>query len=160
MTRLPLLVRRAIAGGIRRLLPEAGTGPSGFSLHDWTWTVEARATAIDGTVGSATIEGSGHPGYTATAAIIVEVALSTAHRDRSTARSGCLTPALAIGAHDFPKLTLPWLMHRAETSRSELGSDSWTSGFEANQPALEAVLRYAKPNGLTQTRLIPESVFE
>lgn len=98
MTRLPLVARRAIASGIRKFLPEAGTGPSGSYLHDWDWTVEARAVAHDGAVGTATIEGSGHPGYTATAAIIVEVALSMVARDRGTARTGCITPALAIGA--------------------------------------------------------------
>ncbi len=98
MTRLPLSVRRAVAGGIRKFLPEAGTGPSGSYLRDWAWTVQARATCHDGAVGVATIQGTGHPGYTATAAIIVEVALSMTKRDDHAKRSGCVTPALAIGA--------------------------------------------------------------
>ena len=97
MTRLPLAVRRVIAGWIRKILPKAGTGPSGLYLHDWAWTVQAHATCHNGTVGTATIQGSGHPGYTATAAIIVEVALSMANRVDHTRRSGCITPALAIG---------------------------------------------------------------
>ncbi|WP_174296753.1 saccharopine dehydrogenase NADP-binding domain-containing protein [Sphingomonas bacterium] len=100
MTRLPLTVRRAIASGIRKILPEAGTGPSGSYLHDWNWTVQAHATGRNGAVGTATIEGSGHPGYTATAAIIVEVALRMAARRSGTSRAGCITPALAIGASD------------------------------------------------------------
>lgn len=100
MTRLPLPMRRSIAGAIRRVLPEAGTGPSGPYLHDWTWTVHARATSLDGTVGVATMDGRGHPGYTATAAIIVEVALRMASRERGRGRSGCLTPALAMGTSD------------------------------------------------------------
>ena len=41
--------------------------------------------------------GVGDPGYTATAAIIVEVAVRMAARQRGTGRSGCITPALAIG---------------------------------------------------------------
>ena len=98
MTRLPLSVRRAVAGRVRTILPKAGTGPSGSYLRDWAWTVQARATCHDGTVGTATIQGTGHPGYTATAAIIVEVALSMANRGDHTRRSGCITPALAIGA--------------------------------------------------------------
>lgn len=98
LTRLPLSVRRAAASRARKILPEAGSGPSGSYLHDWEWTVEAHATSRDGTIGTATIEGTGHPGYTATAAIIVEVALSMADRDRPARRSGCITPALAIGA--------------------------------------------------------------
>ena len=98
MTRLPLSIRRAVAGRIRNVLPEAGTGPSGSYLRDWSWTVEARATGAGGAVGMATITGTGHPGYTATAAIIVEVALSMADRAGRSHRSGCITPALAIGA--------------------------------------------------------------
>ena len=98
LTRLPLPLRRAVAGGIRKLLPEAGSGPSGSYLRDWAWTVEARATARHGGTGTATIAGTGHPGYTATAAIMVEVALNMADHDGGASRSGCITPALAIGA--------------------------------------------------------------
>lgn len=98
VTRLPLVVRRALAGQVRKILPEAGTGPSGSYLHDWEWSVVARATSSEGVTGSATIKGTGHPGYTATAAIIVEVALSMADHERRSHRSGCITPALAIGA--------------------------------------------------------------
>ena len=79
------------------MLPEAGSGPTGDYLRDWNWTVESCATTREGAVGTAVIEGSGHPGYTATAAIIVEVALSMSTRERGTGRSGCITPALAIG---------------------------------------------------------------
>ena len=98
LSRLPIFVRRAGAARLRKLLPAAGTGPSGRYLTDWSWTVQARATAHDGAVGVATITGVGHPGYTATAAIIVEVALSIADRDHGRKRAGCITPALAIGA--------------------------------------------------------------
>jgi short subunit dehydrogenase-like uncharacterized protein len=97
MTRLPLPIRRSIAGAIRRVLPDAGTGPSESYLHDWTWTVHARPTSLYGTVGVAMMDGRGHPGYTATAAIIVEVALRMAARQRGTGRSGCLTPSAGNG---------------------------------------------------------------
>ena len=102
LTRLPLAGRRAASGQIRKILPEAGTGPSGSYLRDWEWEVEARATSRAGAFGIATIAGSGHPGYTATAAIIVEVALSMADRGGRPRRSGCITPALAIGAAAEP----------------------------------------------------------
>ncbi|CAN5278070.1 saccharopine dehydrogenase NADP-binding domain-containing protein [soil metagenome] len=95
MTRLPLSVRGWLATGLRRRLPRAGTGPADHYLRDWAWTVEARATTRGGTVGVATLTGIGHPGYTATAALLVEVGLSIVHGD--TNRSGCLTPALALG---------------------------------------------------------------
>ncbi len=97
-TDLPLPVREAAAAGLRRILPEAGTGPSDSYLEDWAWTVEARATGADNAVGVATIEGTGHPGYTATAAIIVEVALHMLDCSAPDRRTGCLTPALVICA--------------------------------------------------------------
>ena len=102
LTRLPLPVRRAAAARLRKLLPAAGTGPSGVYLYDWEWLVAARAVSREGTVGTATLAGTGHPGYTATAAFLVEVALSMAAHDGPARRSGCLTPALAIGAAAAP----------------------------------------------------------
>lgn len=96
VTRLPLPVRQWLAERLRKRLPKAGTGPADNYLRDWDWTVQARATTQTGAVGVATLAGSGHPGYTATAAIIVEVGLSVVHAD--TARTGCLTPALVMGA--------------------------------------------------------------
>lgn len=107
VTRLPLAVRRRLAAGLRKVLPKPGSGPADNYLRDWDWTVRARATTQAGIVGEATLTGSGHPGYTATAAIIVEVGLSIVHAD--TTRSGCLTPALAIGVAAAQQLRLPSL---------------------------------------------------
>ena len=98
VTRLPLPVRRMLAGLLRTILPKSGTGPSGCYLSDWEWTVTAHATSRGGAAGTATLEGTGHPGYTATAAFIVETALSMADYDRQARRCGCVTPALVIGA--------------------------------------------------------------
>ena len=56
----------------------------------------SHATAANGMTGSSTLSGSGHPGYTATAVMIAEVALHMASRHPQHARVGCLTPALAI----------------------------------------------------------------
>ena len=107
VTRLPLSVRRWLAARLRKRLPKAGTGPADSYLRDWDWTVQARATTQAGAVGTATLTGSGHPGYTATAAIIVEVGLSVVHAD--TPRTGCLTPALAIGVAAAQHLRVPSL---------------------------------------------------
>lgn len=68
--------------------------------------------------------------------------------------------AADLATRDFPKLTLPWLMHHAGASYGELGGDPWTYGVEENRAALEAMLRYAEADGLTATRLTPESLFE
>ena len=95
---LPSPLRRLIAGALRRAVPEAGSGPDGHHLSDWAWTVQAIATSRDGGVGEATLTGTGHPGYTATAAMIASLGIHLAYTDPSARRSGCLTPALAFGA--------------------------------------------------------------
>ena len=109
VTRLPLPVRKWLAARLRKRLPKAGTGPADNYLRDWDWTVQARATTQTGAVGVATLAGSGHPGYLATAAIILEVGLSVVRAD--TARTGCLTPALVMGAATR-KLRVPLLSIR------------------------------------------------
>lgn len=96
-TRLPFPVRKGLAKVIEKLLPAPGSGPSGRYLTDWRWEVEATATAKGGRTATALLAGSGHPGYTATASIIAEVALHMASRNPSESRSGCLTPALVMG---------------------------------------------------------------
>ncbi len=95
---LPSPVRRLIAGALRRAVPKAGTGPSGHFLTDWSWQVHARATSRHGGVGEATLTGTGHPGYTATAAMITMLGIHLAQSPPQQRRSGCLTPALAFGA--------------------------------------------------------------
>lgn len=107
VTRLPLSVRRWLSKRIRKRLPKAGTGPTNHYLRDWDWTINARATTINGAIGEATLTGTGHPGYTATAAIIVEVGLSIVFEDSK--RVGCLTPALAMGLAVAQKLRMPSL---------------------------------------------------
>jgi len=110
VTRLPLPVRRWLGARLRKRLPKAGTGPTDRYLRDWDWTVQARATTPAGAVGVATLTGSGHPGYTATAALIVEVGLSIVNAN--TSRTGCLTPALVIGVAAAPHLRVPSLTLR------------------------------------------------
>lgn len=43
------------------------------------------------------VDGRGHPGYSATAAMVVQLALHLARADPDDLRTGCLTPALALG---------------------------------------------------------------
>ncbi|WP_156166657.1 trans-acting enoyl reductase family protein [Pedobacter sp. BMA] len=105
LTRLPLPVRRWLSESIEKRLPKAGTGPSEHYLRDWDWTVKAVATNKNGKTGRATLTGSGHPGYTATAAIIVEVGLSLVN----SKRAGCITPALAIGIQNLEQMRMPSL---------------------------------------------------
>lgn len=108
-TILPSPFRQKIASALTRAVP-AGSGPSGDALTDWTWEVTARATARDGTRASATLRGEGHPGYTATASMIV----ATARALIPNQRTGCMTPALALGVDGIRALTLPGLRLVAE----------------------------------------------
>ena len=64
--------------------------------------MEAHATSREGAVGTATLEGTGQPDYTTTAALIVEVALAMFGHEGQPRRSGCLTPALVLGAAAQP----------------------------------------------------------
>ena len=93
----PVPLREVAAAGLRRVLPEAGTGPPISTLRIGHGPLK-RATGADDEVGVATMEGTGHPGYTATAAIIVEVALHMLDRSAPNRRAGCLPPTLVIGA--------------------------------------------------------------
>lgn len=104
----PRLLRRAVAAGIRRSAPAPGTGPTGHQLTDWRWEVRAEAFADTGVKGTATLSGTGHPGYTATAGIVLAVAHAML-RPEEERRSGCITPALALGIRGAEALVSPEL---------------------------------------------------
>lgn len=94
ITLLPLALRKPMAQGLKKLLPASASGPSGAHLRDWTWTVAAHAKSEKGQLASWGLKGLGHPGYTSTAAMIVETGLHIALSQSS--HRGCITPALAM----------------------------------------------------------------
>lgn len=108
-TRLPLAVRRILAGRLRRILPAAGTGPAAEALDGWRWSVRAAALGQGGRRGQATLNGSGHPGYTATAAMLVALGLRLAETHRRHLVAGVITPAVAFGPDPCPSLQTPEL---------------------------------------------------
>lgn len=57
------------------------------------------------------------------------------------------------------KLTLPWLTAHLEETRSVMGEDFWTYGFENNRKTLEAMTRYSFAQGLSARHLAPEELF-
>lgn len=111
-TRLPLTVRRRLAALVRTRLPSAGTGPSPAALDGWRWTVTAEAEAADWRRGTATMSGTGHPGYTATAAMLVALGLHLTDLDRTPLVAGAVTPAVAFGPAVSPHLDTPELSLR------------------------------------------------
>ena len=83
--------------------PTAGSGPPPQALDGWRWTVRATAETGDGRRGSASLVGTGHPGYTATAAMLVALGLSLADNETPVG-GGVLTPALGFGPRPSPHL--------------------------------------------------------
>lgn len=54
---------------------------------------------------------------------------------------------------------LPWLYDEVERTRDLLGADYWPYGVDRNRTTLEAFLRYAHEQGLTDRRLDPDELF-
>jgi 4,5-dihydroxyphthalate decarboxylase len=67
--------------------------------------------------------------------------------------------AADLVARDFPKLTLPWLIDHASTTRTALDGDPWTYGLEANHDVLATMLAYAVADGLADARTTVNDLF-
>lgn len=107
IARTPAKPRHIIVALLARFLPKPGTGPEGTYLTDWAWTVKAHVTTYSGAQATSILNGTGHPGYTATAAIITAVGSHLARPGDSALRTDCLTPALALGSGGIRTLTSP-----------------------------------------------------
>lgn len=108
-TRLPHPVRNQIAALVRKRLPASGTGPSPAALDGWRWSISAEAVATGGRRGRATVFGTGHPGYTATAAMLAALGLHLAEPGYEPLVAGVVTPAVAFGPDISPHLSTPEL---------------------------------------------------
>lgn len=99
VARAPGVVRRSLADGLLRIGPSAGDGPRPEDLDKWSYRLEIRATAADGTTADVTVDAQGHPGYKSTATMVGEAALILADAEAPVpATSGFATPATALGA--------------------------------------------------------------
>jgi 4,5-dihydroxyphthalate decarboxylase len=60
---------------------------------------------------------------------------------------------------NFLRISLPWVAaHFEETSRL-LGDDYWAYGFERNRQEVEAMLRYARADGLLTASISARDLF-
>ena len=90
-------VRRRVGGVLGKVLPSSGFGPTGERLEGWRWGMAIEGRTTGGNVVHARVDADGHPGYLATARMLGEVGLLLAEPGATPARSGCLTPATALG---------------------------------------------------------------
>jgi short subunit dehydrogenase-like uncharacterized protein len=96
-TRARPSVRRRIGGALGMVLPRSGFGPSGDRLDAWKWRMSLDARTTGGHEVRVEVDADGHPGYLATARMFGEAGLLLAEPDATPKRTGCLTPATALG---------------------------------------------------------------
>jgi len=90
-------VRQRVGAALGKVLPGSGYGPSGERLEQWSWKMVLTAETAGGQKVRVDVDADGHPGYLATARMLGEAGLMLAEPGLTPDRSGCLTPATALG---------------------------------------------------------------
>jgi short subunit dehydrogenase-like uncharacterized protein len=90
-------VRQRIAGVLGAILPGSGFGPAADRLENWAWRMSVKARTTGRRDLTVEVSAEGHPGYLATARMLGEAGLILADPELAPKRSGCLTPAAALG---------------------------------------------------------------
>jgi short subunit dehydrogenase-like uncharacterized protein len=90
-------IRRPVAGALGRLAPASGFGPAAERLEGWEWSVSVHARTPGGEELPVRVRAEGHPGYLATARMLGELGILLAEEGATPQRSGCMTPAHALG---------------------------------------------------------------
>jgi len=99
-------VRRRLTGALRRVTPGSGYGPAADRLESWSWQMVARARSTGGRAIEARVDADGHPGYLATARMLGELGILLSEPGATADRSGCLTPAFALGTGQVGRFDL------------------------------------------------------
>lgn len=97
VARAPASIRRPVAGALQRFLPSSGFGPASDRLEAWRWSMTVDGRTASGGAVRVNVAAEGHPGYLATARMLGEAGLMLATPGQTPERSGCLTPAAALG---------------------------------------------------------------
>ena len=90
-------VRRPVANALGRIGPSSGFGPAADRLEGWRWTMSVHARTTGGQELDVHLQADGHPGYLATARLLGEAGMLLSEDGATPERSGCLTPAAALG---------------------------------------------------------------
>jgi short subunit dehydrogenase-like uncharacterized protein len=91
-------IRSRASAVMGRALPASGFGPAADRLEPWRWRMTVFARTGAGHRIEVEIDGEGHPGYLATARMLGEAGMMIAEPGVTPKRSGCLTPATALGS--------------------------------------------------------------
>jgi short subunit dehydrogenase-like uncharacterized protein len=97
LSRTPASLRGRAASLLRTVLPASGFGPSGDRLEEWSWQLAVEARTAGGHHVRIDVDADGHPGYLTTAKLLGEAGLLLGEAGATPERSGCLTPATALG---------------------------------------------------------------
>ena len=90
-------VRRRVGRALGRILPGSGFGPAADRLEAWKWQMSVVGRTTGGHALQVEVDAEGHPGYLATARMLGEAGLLLAEEGATPERTGCLTPATALG---------------------------------------------------------------
>jgi short subunit dehydrogenase-like uncharacterized protein len=96
-------VRRRVGAAMASILPSSGWGPNSDELGGWTWQMVVDARTNDGHEIRVDVESEGHVGFLATARILGEAGLLLAESGATPERTGCLTPATALGTESIER---------------------------------------------------------
>jgi short subunit dehydrogenase-like uncharacterized protein len=96
-------VRRRVGAGLERVLPSSGFGPASDRLEPWHWRMSVTARTTGDNELTVEVDGKGHPGYLTTARMLGEAGLMLAEEGTTPKRSGCLTPATALGSGEVDR---------------------------------------------------------
>ena len=109
-------VRRPVAAAMSRLGPSSGFGPKGERMEAWKWKMRASGLTAAGKLVTVLLDADGHPGYLATARLLGEAGMLLAEDGATPERSGCLTPAAALGTSCLDRFAHAGLRFRAAYS--------------------------------------------
>jgi len=90
-------IRSRISAGMSRALPSSGFGPGASRIEPWRWRMSVFTRTASGRQVKVAVDAEGHPGYLATARMLGEAGMMVADPGATPDRSGCLTPAMALG---------------------------------------------------------------
>jgi short subunit dehydrogenase-like uncharacterized protein len=96
-------VRLRVGSALGKILPSSGFGPTGERLERWKWQMAVDGRTIGGHDVHVDVDADGHPGYLATARMIGETGFLLADPGATPDRSGCLTPAVALGTESLER---------------------------------------------------------